>query len=185
MKILNGRSFSSVQVYFVDTGGSINLSVSASFIRNCNYKIYKDGVLLAEGSSKQKADLSKYFNRPYLFCQQADELFKKLALENLGQQNHRLRDQLLDLQKNLLNHIAVSNSEKDHFDQIRAALQRNNYSIAIDLLKKHISRVDSSEANQIQSIIQQLIDCCCSYSSSYSFELLQPGRLSRAYLWLT
>lgn len=177
--LLNGRAFSQVDVYFVNTGGEMNLSVSAPFTRNTKFNIYQGDKLLSSGSSDQVIELKKYYDNPELFLKEADDILKQIVMQNLGKNNTTLRNNLLDLQKNLLKCIAVKNAQGNEFNLIRQSLKNKNYNDAITKIKSATILTDSSQAKKIEGMIQELIRCC-SGMNDFSFEILQPGRLSRA-----
>ncbi len=178
--ILNAHQFNSVCVYFINTGGQMNLSVSSPFTRNTKLvKIYVDDKCLVDNLALTTLDLTKYYNNPTLFMDEADGIFKHIVLTNLGKTNTTLRNDLLDLQKNLMNYIANIHTNADGFKILRASLMMNDYEIGLYSLKKLLSYEDTQIGKKIETIIQQLINQC-NNSSNFSFDLLQPGRLSRS-----
>lgn len=178
-KILNGRMFTKVDVHFYKTSGEVNLSVSTPLTRKTKYRMYLDGKILAEGSSIEAIDLNPYFNNPEKFVDESDNLLKQIIMQNLGKTNTSLRDELLKLQKNMLNYIATSNSSDNKFGNLRELLSDGQYDDSIKLMKEVISKGDTSLGKQIEKIIQEMI-AQCSGSNNFSLNILEPGRLTRA-----
>lgn len=178
-KILNSKSFKSVTVHFINTGGHMNLSVSAPFTRKTEYQIFVDGKQLAGGSSARTIDLSQYFNEPQKFIDESDQLLKDIVMQNLGRTNIDLRTQLLELQKNLLKVIATNNSNKTDYTTLRTLLTNNDNENSIKLIKTLILNADDNNGKKIESVIQEMIHQC-SNSKDFSFDVLASNRLARA-----
>lgn len=179
-KKLDGFHFSSVTVHFINTGGQMNLTVSAPFTRNCkNFELFVDNVSLSSGSSLIDIDLSIYFNNLDKFLSESDELFKQIVIKNLGKRNESLRNQLLDLQKNLMKCVAEKNITDVKYDQLRKLLLDNTYDNAIATVKEIITRADTTLGQKIEEIIREMTKQC-EGQNDFSFSLLQPGRLTRA-----
>lgn len=177
---LKERSFASVEVHFIKTGGNMNLSVSAPFTRNAkDVKIIVDDVVLATGSTAQAIDLKKYFDKPEEFMQDAEAILKQVVLQNLGKNNQALRDGFLELQKNLLATLAKNNSAGGEYGKLRDLLKAGEYNSSVTMTKSLVANADSSFGKKIEAVIQELINQC-SGSTNFSFDLLQPGRLARA-----
>lgn len=177
---LKDRPFASVEVNFINTGGQMNLSVSAPFTRKADkVKINVGDDVLATGSTTQVIDLKKYYDKPDEFMNDAEAILKQVVLQSLGKNNQALRNEFLDLQKNLLATLAKNNSAGGEFGKLRDLLKTNMYDQAIAMTKSLILNADSSVGKKIEAVIQELINQC-SGSSNFSFDLLQPGRLARA-----
>ena len=177
--ILNGREFSHVDVHFYNTGGNMNLSVSAPFTRKTEYRIFVSEKVFTDGSSTKVIDLSPYENNPDKFIAEAEDLLKQIIMQNVGKTNNGLRNDLLELQKNLMKYIATNNSQGGKFDQIRELLVDSKYNESVELMKSIILNADNTLGKRVETIIQELINQC-SGSSNFSFAILEPGRLSRA-----
>jgi len=178
--VLNGRSFASVDVHFISTGGQMNLTVSAPFTRNADkVKINVGDEVLATGSTTQAIDLKKYYGKPEEFMNDAEAILKQVVLQSLGKNNQALRNEFLELQKNLLATLAKNNSAGGEYGKLRDLLKTGNYDSAITMIKSLVLNADSSVGKKIEAVIQELINQC-SGSSNFSFDLLQPGRLARA-----
>jgi hypothetical protein len=175
---LNGKEFSAVDVHFYNTGGQMNLSVSAPFTRKTKYNIFVDGKPLSSGSSLQQIDVSVYNNEPQKFVDEAETLLQQIVMQNLGRANNELRNDLLNLQQNLLKTISKSNSNSE-YAPLRELLVKGEYNNSINEIKNMIIGADSSLGKKIESIIQEMIRQC-SGSSDFSFNLLETGRLARA-----
>jgi hypothetical protein len=182
--ILKSCELTSVVVHFVSTGGSMNLSVSTPFTRNCkNFELYVDGESLASGDSTQEIDLKVYFNNPDKFFSEAEDLNKQIVVKNMGRRNDNLRNKLLDLQKNLMKCIAEENSSsRDEYEPLHQSLVNNNYEDSIYQIKALIGPSNSDELSRgkkLENIIRELTKLC-EGTSNLSFTLLQPGRLTLA-----
>lgn len=178
--ILKDQSFDNVTVYFIDTGGRMNLSVSSPFTRNTKLvKIYVNDNCLVDNLALSDLDLNAYYDNPDKFINDSDKIFKHIVLTNLGKMNTNLRNDLLALQKNLINYLANRSTNADGFAIHRSALKLNDYDMAMYSIKKLLSYEDTGLGRKIELIIQQLINQC-SNSTNFSFDLLQPGRLARA-----
>lgn len=177
-QILSEHPFLSVTVHFLNTGGRMNLSVSSAFTRKTEkVNIYVDDDCLVDNMTLGLIDLTKYHNNPTLFVNESEALFKQIVLTNLGKANINLRNDLLNLQKNLIHFLANNQSNTDEFDKLRQSLINQEY--AIDQLRQLIVSADSNLAKKIESIIQEMINQCAN-STNFSFDLLQPGRLIRS-----
>lgn len=178
-RVLNHIQLKSVNCQFVDTGGQMNLSVSAPFTRNCeDYTLVVNNEELARGSTIDDIDLEKYQNNPQMFLSDYDNLYKQIAIKNMGQSNTSLRNNLLKLQKNLLSFIS-NNDSNIQWTAIRTLLEQNDYETSLSKLKEAIDPLDISTAKQIELSIQTLTSLC-EKKSGFSFDLLKPTRLTRA-----
>lgn len=180
-EILNSRSFEKVEVHFLSScGGGMNLSVSAPFTRKTNYEIYIDKKLHAAGSSKEVIDLKKYYNNLVLFKEEAKDLLTKITMQNLGKENLQLRDDLLDLQKNLLNCISKSQNKID-FDKIRRVLssEKGTEEEAIKCIIDDVipNAASEKETKEIQSLCKEMIDKC---TGCFDFSFNVISRVRRA-----
>jgi len=183
-KIINGRQFNSMTIYFEQTSsyGGMNLTVSAPFTRNCyKVRIEVGNTTLAEGSTSNIIDLDIYQNNPELFLKESEQILKTIVLQNMGKVNTNLRNSLLELQKNLLRYISTSaGADADsEYDQVREYLESGQKDKALIKLRQIISSADTSMAKRVETIIQELIKQC-SGQGGFGFEILEPGRLTRA-----
>lgn len=177
---LNNRPFSSVEVNFINTGGQMNLSVSAPFTRKADkVKINVGDEVLATGSTTETIDLKKYYGKPEEFMKDAEMILKQVVLQCLGKNNQALRNEFLELQKNLLATLAKNNSAGGEYSKLRDLLKAGQYDAAVTMVRTFIANADSSFGKKIEAIIQELINQCTG-STNFSFDLLQPGRLARA-----
>lgn len=179
--IINSREFSSVDIYFINTGGRMNLSVSAPFTRKTSFRIYVDGKKLSEGSSVNPIDLKHYNEQPEEFIKDAEKILAQIVMQNLGKNNQLLRNDLLDLQKNMLKIISNKNAKvnANQFLLFRELLQNNNYDLAVSKMKELTTLSDSTLGKRIEAFIQEMIKQC-SGSFDFSFDILEPGRIVRA-----
>lgn len=176
--ILQGRKFDSVIVWFCSTGGgAINMSVSAPFVRNTKmYKIYRNNVCVATGSSNHQLDLHTYYDMPTKFLNDADTIYQTIVIQNMGKTNPELRDELIALQRNLLNSLSKN---CDQNDTIRQYLKENKLQDAIKEIELLIFKNDESPSESIERIIQKMISKCA-IANDYSFDNLSNGRITRS-----
>jgi len=182
-RLMKDKSLSYVEVYFVNTGGNMNLSVSAPFTRSCEYCIFVDDVKLADGSSNSAINLTPYRDNPTSFVKDAESLLKLVVMQNVGKQNLPLRNEILDLQKNLLATVAANNSSAvdETTSNLRNLLVAGQYDAAVLETRRISSAGDSSVGQRIETVCQELVRAV-SGSNDFSFSMLQPGRLARAEL---
>ena len=160
---LNNRYFKNVNVHFINTGGSMNLSVSAPFTRNCDkYSLYVDDKLLSDGSGL--INLEPYYDNPVKFLNEADDLLKNIIVQNIGRKNIDLHHKLVKLKDNLLK--VLSDSKTNIFENINL----KNYEQGFKQITNIILIIDSSVPQQIENIIQEMISKC---SGSYDFSFNQ------------
>jgi len=183
--IVRERHFASVYVYFIDTGGAMNLSVSMPFTRDCDdVQIFiqtpkEPRKTLITGSTNVVIDLKKYYGNPELFLDQCLRIRGIIILQNMGKAlNVSLRDSLLLLQKNLMQTIAQRASNGTGWNELRDIL-RVDYSEGVKQCQNIIKSVDTSIGKQVETAIADLLTQC-SGSNNFSFENLEPGRLRRA-----
>lgn len=189
--ILKSKKFKYVTFDFVNTGGEMNLSVSAPFTRNTQYEVNivnKDQSESILGDSAKSIDLSKYTKSPELFMTEFEDLRKQIIMQNLGKCNMKLRNDLLDLQKNLLKEISSRNTEgidSAVYENIRSHLingtdvtDGTDGTDGTDSLLNIIRKSDTSLGKKIEGLIQECIQHCD--SKDFSFDILRPNRLTRA-----
>jgi len=178
-QLLNNREFNSVDVHFYNTGGAMNLSVSTPFTRKTKYNIYLDGRPFTNGSSYESINLRQYFDNPKKFIDEADMILRQIVMQNLGRVNQKLRDELLELQKNLLKFLSIQASKGNDYSMIRKNLEQHDLPKAITQLQAIFAKVDQELPKKVESIIQEMIKQC-SGSNDFSFNVLQPGRITRS-----
>jgi hypothetical protein len=180
-KILKERKFGKVFIKFINTGGSINLSVSAPFTRNCQtFTIEDDDGSHIANSQSGSIDLKQYYDKPDAFLNASEDLLKQIIIQNVGRKNIKLHHELVDLKTNLLATIAQASAAGIDFSAVRTILvNQKNYMAAISKLDQIITSIDSTKPQKIEAIIQTMIQ---KSSGNYDFSLnqLQSGRLIRA-----
>jgi len=178
---MNNKPLNSVHVHFINTGGSMNLSVSAPFTRNAKeYQLFENEDVLAMGSTNDTIDLSSYTDNPEKLILDHDELFKTITVQNVGRMNMDLRNRLLDLQKNLMNTIANRNDSKDMISTMREKLTNQTPEESIEIMKTFIHETSDTIAKKVQTCIASLCNQC-NGSTNFSFDQLKdPARLMRA-----
>ena len=180
--LLNNREFENVQMHFFDTGGRMDLSVSAPFTRKANYTIYKDGTVLATGSTKKQIDLSEYANNPNKFVDDSESLLQQVIMLTMGRPNIPLRNEILNLKDKMLNFIAKSKSDNmtDQFGELRTLLKNQDYEQSLEFMKNLITSQSSGDlAKNVERITHLLINQCAN-SKNFSFDMLEPSRIMRA-----
>ncbi len=184
--ILQGREFASVSVYFFFTGGKINMSVSAPFVRNTEkYMIFVEGELKGSGSSNKPIDLLQYYNEPEKLLNDAENLYQLIVIQNMGKTNETLRKELIDLLQNLLKFISNKKSNDTEIDEVRKILNERetkaeeNLEQAVNKMKSLVKNLGESIGESVERIIQKLISKCVD-TTDYSFENLSSGRIVRS-----
>ncbi|ORZ33615.1 hypothetical protein BCR44DRAFT_77306, partial [Catenaria anguillulae PL171] len=92
-----------------------DLSVVAPFARAAKFTIRQNDEILAEGDASVAVESSgvlEAITTPTEFFAKFDELNKVIVVQNLGKTNPALRNELLDLQKRLMEWIAWDNRRK-------------------------------------------------------------------------
>lgn len=178
--LLSEREFSNVEMHFVKTGGSMDLSVVAPFTRKTSYTIYKDGDILSTGSTAKLFDLTEYYDNPQKFIDDSEKLLQQVTISTMGKPNIPLRNSILNLQENLLRFISKIKSENSDFTSLRNLLTNQKYEESLACLKRIIDASTGNDiAKQVDRIIQALINQCAN-PKTFDFTLLKPSRLLRA-----
>ncbi len=180
--LLDGMAFTRVIVTFVQTAGTMNLSVSAPFTRNTpSCEIFVNGELLHRGRTDQTIDLAAYAAMtPDAFLAAAEALRQQVLLQNMGRTNLTLRNTLLDLQEKLLATLAreASRGTEDAFVALRAVLPRS-FDEGLAGMRAIIARAaDGGIGARIGAVFQELLRACD--TKDFSFAALAPSRLTRA-----
>lgn len=185
-RIVCSRPFEEVTVWFIDTGGSMNLSVSVPFTRNCSQvtinvrrldpvlKVVNDAILM-QGNTRDPVTVQKYFGQPELFLEELDRFTGIVMLTNVGKDvNLPLRNSLLDLQKDLLSVLAQrasAGNEWKALDELLASGTPNSYNLGVDLCRAMTSKSSKEQSKEIEAAIANLIRLC-SGNKDYSFNNL-------------
>lgn len=180
--MLDGRSFSSVSVFFEGSEQCMNLSVSAPFTRSCKrVSVCVNGRTIASGDTSASIDLSAYMGNASKFLEDAETLLAQVVLQNAGRTNEELRGRLLGLQANLIDSIAAESSKRAGFEQLRSLLQSGCFVDAMAMARTVVAAngKDISPARQVEVTVQEMLRHC-SGAKDFSFANLQPGRLARA-----
>lgn len=180
-KLLEGKDFEKVDVYIIQTINRPNLSISSLFTRKTDYMIQIDNGKSQTGSTKHPVDLNQYYGNPTKFIEDYDNLYKTMLLQNIGKHNEELRNQVLDLQRNLLS--SLSKKKESHvYENLRQTLlteQGNLSQTTIHQLKNITEETNIDDAKKIELYVRQLVDVCTN-QMGYSLDLLEPNRLLRA-----
>lgn len=186
--------FSMVHCHFLNTGGSINLSVSSPFTRSCQFRIFQDENLVASGNSGDDIILDKYSDNPELFVDEFESIYQLIAIKTRGRSDFGLRNHILDLQASLQKTFAIRNNKKmdkeeeDPFLKIRKIVEnqsndKSDDSAAVEIMKETINKLkkfeSSSLAKMVENNIQSLIRLC-DKTSDYGFDILKPSRVDRS-----
>ena|SRR5579885_242760 len=188
--IVNSRPFNSIIVWFIDTDGPMNFSVSTPFTRNClnvtinirrrNDQHVLSDALIMKGNTRDPVVLEKYFDNPDLFVNELDNLIGVVMLKNVGKEsNIPLRNSLLDLQKNLFSVLARRASQRTDWKTLdRLLTTEYSYNECVEFCKSLIVGNDT-KMKIIEAGIAHLIKLCTG-NRDYSFNNLRPQRLERA-----
>lgn len=161
-------------IHFINTGGKINLSIAAPFIRETKYQIMVDGELYEKGTT-HLIDLEQYLYQPLKFIQDGPYIIKQLEMQNLGRNNHQMHDKLLDLQEKLLKEISVdSSSDILKIKNLRDALSKERYTWALEIMKDCFYSIKKMET-LFQTMLQK-----CDGRSSLSLNRLQSNSITSA-----
>jgi hypothetical protein len=173
-------SFKKVYVHFYNTGGAINLSVSAPFTRKCAFEIYIDGKSTAEGNSREEVDLRQWEDLTY-FLENYEKLRGNITMQNLGIMNNDLRNQLLELKKKLLAAYVKRGFDSTSEKPLMNALNSGDYARALNevnsLVVAYQSKMDGPKL--IEKAIGDMITACTS-PGNFSFDLIKGSRAERA-----
>lgn len=176
-RLLGGMPFKSVEVHFQSTGYAMNLSVSAPFTRSTpSCRIVIDGKEAASGNTKERINLAQFYNAPEAFLAALDTLRPLMTLQNAGRRNEQLRNDLLDLQKNLLGHIASKNDDSA-FEALRTVLA-TDYDASVRLMQQLVSGADTTLGPRIADAMSALLRIAD--GTDFSFGNLAPSRITRA-----
>lgn len=168
-----------VNVDFVSTGGNVNLSVSAAFIRSTQYSIKLNGTIINKGDSSKSIDFNKYESYQEFF-DDYEELYTTIVAQNLGKENLEVRKELLNLQQKLLSSYSAYISNKSNIS-ILGLLNEGDYNKALIECKRVVDNyLDGDDVpSKIQSYINNLIKGCTS-KNNYDFNIIKTSRFERA-----
>ena len=170
-------TFSRVEVHYIETGGRINLSVAAPFIRNTDYKVYNGNRLISNGSSTENIDFQIYHNELDKFLQDSDSIISKLAVQNLGaSENKELKTQILKLQKNLLGVIRRRETNDAIAESVRSS---ETVDEAKDKLWAEINKEPDEVVSKVDIMFKTLIHIADG-KLGFEFDSLDPSRLMNA-----
>jgi len=176
----NKIAFKKVYVHFYNTGGQINLSVSAPFTRKCDFEIYVDGNRMADGNSREEVDLSQWEDLDY-FLQNYDKLRGAITMQNIGKMNNDLRNKLLELKKKLLAAYVKKGFEGSSEKSLMDALNSGDYPRALkevnSMVVAYQNKMDTPKL--IEKAIGDMITACTS-PGNFSFDLIKGSRAERA-----
>ncbi len=179
---LNNLHLKRVHVAFIQTGGPVDLSVSAPFTRNAtDYAITKNSEVVSKGRSDQPVDLAVYAAMtPTAFLDAAEALRTLVVMQNMGRTNLKLRDGLLELQKALLARVAAEASADtaQRFAGLRTLLVHSALASLLEMQNIISASGSGGIGARIAGVFQELLHACD--SKDFSFAQLAPGRLARA-----
>ncbi|KAI9164510.1 hypothetical protein H9P43_008369 [Blastocladiella emersonii ATCC 22665] len=180
---------------------SVDLSVVAPFARSANFVIRHNDAVLAEGCAcvaVEDSDLLEGIRTPQDLFDAYEALHQLVVVQNLGRANPRLRDELIKLQKRLLDVIARENARKiaeaepataaaagaatAHPHPILDPLRDGDFAAAVtatrDLLYGIAETAD--DAKKVGDCITKLVQACT--VASFRLDTLQSHRATRAAL---
>lgn len=180
VRILTGMSFNNVKIHFVNTGGKMNLSVSAPFIRNCQeFELLVDGVSNSSGSTQKIMHMLDSITSPEEFLANYATINASVVAMTMGAGEHKpLHDKICNLNKGIQQELAKRNSVGSDWKTLQELCKTDNSS-ALKMLQGMISGANKNIAKDIHDKIQHLLEQCKG-KSNYSFDLMQAGRLTRA-----
>jgi hypothetical protein len=180
--LLKNMPLSNVMVYFYNTGGEINLSVSTPFTRNAKeFAVHVEDNVVFNGDSSVPIDLKRFYDKPDVFLQEYEALRKQVLAKTLGRVNSALRIDLLNLQANLIAAVAreAATGNTGKYDALRTAI-REDYPRAMALIQELVSpAAEMSTGARISECIQDMIRLCDSTDFSFA-NLKTPSRMLRA-----
>jgi hypothetical protein len=164
--------FEKVTVYLL---GSNDVSVVAPFIRKTDYKIYteNDVNLFKSGNTTVDINVLKYKNNPTLFLSEYENIYSNICAKFIGIGSQELRNDLVLLQKNLLNYISKENKNCDI--PLLRTLIKTDLNKSYEFAKKNFL-LDNSSGKEIEANINKLIQLCDNIGS-YSLDAFRPQRL--------
>lgn len=176
--------FSEAKIYFVDTGGPIDKSVAAPFLRRADqYSICQNDKLIEKGS---QLNLDRYRNEPERFLTDFQLILSQIANHVLGTDGKAIHTSLSELQKNLLDKLQKDNAEINKnsglITQIMDELHKNDGDQAKTLVKKLFSKSEDTSFNKEKEIavkFEQLFDAC-SKGYDFSFDKKESNRNQKA-----
>lgn len=187
------KQVTEVDVYFINTGGEINLSTCLPFTRSAQYQLE---VIEANGQAEKFqgsttsffTDIKAYENLDYFFAN-VDKLGQMVGMKTLGgteKASSQIRDGLLDLKTRLLAAQAAKTNTagvKTTADKLLETLSAADSSVtdtaaACRLARDFLAPEVMSEAKKIERIIMDMCNLC--QTKDLSFSQIKSGRYSRA-----
>ncbi|KAI9176213.1 hypothetical protein H9P43_006578 [Blastocladiella emersonii ATCC 22665] len=190
-----------------------DLSVVAPFARSANFLIRHNDAVLAEGCARVAVEGSGVLDAirtPAELFIQYEKLRKLIVVQNLGRANTKLRDELIKLQKRLLDVIAQENARKlaaaesvrhrrgsasgdagaaessssqhRYPHPILDPLREGDYESAVAATRELLYGIADSadDAKKVGDCITKLVQACT--VSSFGLDTLQSHRATRAGL---
>lgn len=178
-ELLRDKEIKTAKIDFYNTGGTVNLSVSAPFTRKTEFVIKLDGEIIGQGNSKQEIEWEKYENYQD-FLDNYETLKTIIVAQNLGKNNQTLRQKLLILQKKWLTQISKQEM-CDLTGKLQQQLAEQNYETSLELCRNCLQFADltQNKPKEIEKRVRELILACTS-PNNYSFDLIKTSRYQRA-----
>ncbi len=181
-----------LNVFFIGSRQNMNLSVSAPFMRKerildggmgCKIEINGEESF-QEFLKSPWFQIKEFRDKPEAFLKQAPSFLHKLTLQNLGRSNCdlKIRNELVDLQKNLLEVVAENKKSvelKNNQDDLMRALLNKDEKSAMNRLKKFLENSTDETEKQIEAYFQKIFTLL-DKENDYSFDQLSSNRLTRA-----
>ncbi len=187
-------TFEKVNVYLL--ADKCDVSVVAPFIRSTDFKIYTNENIeapMVTSSTKSVFDVKAYYDQPQKFIDEFATINSTIYAANVGQINQQLRNDLLDLQKNLLKFISNETYDVDEFAAIRTLLINAKQTESEPKVSKHFQKEammwmkgnidDTSNQTNLASDVEQRINRLvkiCDGTKNYSLSNFTPQRLVRS-----
>lgn len=175
------KTFDKVDIHMINTGGPINLSVPAPFIRSSEFNIFVDDEKTAAGNSSVPLNLDEWTLEKYLADGQT--LRAIVVAQTVGLSNHTLAKELAVLKKRLLSEYQNSKSFEysGPVGSLVAALQKGDYNGA-KTLALQLARGDL-DSNDVAVRIEQdfaSMFSACTEKKNFGISLLRSHRANRA-----
>ncbi len=177
--------FSKVEVYFVNTGGAIDLSVAAPFLRRAGqYSMYQDDKLIKENS---QLNLDGYLNEAENFLKNFQMILSQIEAHVLGTDGKAVHISLSNLQKNLLDKVQKDNAEINKnsdlitqiMDELHKRDEKNQAKILVEKLFNKSENTSFNKEKEIAAKFEQLFNAC-SKGYDFSFDKEKSNRTQKA-----
>lgn len=175
-----GINIKTCEIYFITTGGRMNLSVALPFSRTGQYTMHiheKDSYKTYSGNLNEFTDWKEYEDPEY-FLANLETFRRNFVMVAVGSSNTQYRDRLLKLKKVLLNNVANKNLDTNGLDTLYKLLFENKLQEAYVEARRFVEQADMTTSKRIETEIMSM--CKAFENNDYSFSQLESGLLRRA-----